>query len=520
MILQSLFKPRVRSIPNSLGYLCLHLHFYQPPREDPFTGVVPREPTGDSHHDFNEKIYAECYRKIAQAYTFRSISFNIGPTLARWLEISHPNLWQVIREDERWHFNRYGVSNALAQPYNHTILPLIDSVEYDRDTSTQIEWGIAAYAHMFGHKPAGMWLPETAVDLAVLDRMAQMGIRYTILSGSQLAKDSPIDRAKPATVKLFHNRSITVFFRDDFVNGMMTDGSKNLTVGYGSADRFAKERLPHYYDKFAPLTLLAMDAETFGHHIARGDTFLSYLLTTAAPNEGFGICSLEYYLNRYGVSQTAEITQRSSWSCRHGLTRWECGCDCDRSGGYQQWKEVLRHALNNLSKKASELYEIEVRTVLPVPHEARNGYIGLHDGWGREGDFWKVYGRNGKGPSESQLNYTTRLLLEAQYFLQQAFTSCAWYWESYESNEVKIVLNAARRAMHLIFQATGVDFQKAFIDDLQKIGGYPQGYAYQPLNTIAQCAFEKRVYRGNSRFSVKIGDRVPLFGKSAFSRLF
>jgi hypothetical protein len=113
------------------------------------------------------------------------------------------------------------------------------------------------------------------------------------------------------------------------------------------------------------------------------------------------------------------------------------------------------------------------------------------------------------------LKYTTRLLLEAQYFLQQAFTSCAWYWESYESNEVKIVLNAARRAMYLIFQATGVDFQKAFVDDLQKIGGYPKRYAYQPLNTIAQCAFEKRVYRGN-----QIGDRIPLFKKSAFSRLF
>jgi hypothetical protein len=486
-------KPRVRPIPNTFGYLCLHLHLYQPPRANAFTGLIPREPTGDHYHDFNEKIFAECYRKLAKAHIFRSVSFNVGPTLAQWLEEHHPDIWHRIRRDEQWHRKRYQFSNALAQPYNHTILPLTRDDGGNRDIATQIEWGIAAYEHFFGHRPAGMWLPEMAVDQRTLDIMAQKGISYTVLSGSQLDVHCDIDRTKPARLELKTGRRITVFFRDDFVNGMLTDGQKGITRGYGASERFVRERLPHYHEKFAPLTLLAMDAETFGHHLPDGDKFVSHLLTTAAPQEGFGVTSLEAYLNLYGVSQTATIRQRTSWSCSHRLERWEHGCDCERSGGYQPWKEILRHALNNLSRKAYELYESEVREVLPVPHAARNGYIGLHDGWLSERAFWQTHGKHHKKPSSGKLVHKIRLLLEAHYFLQQAYTSCAWYWESYTSGEVQIVLDAARRAMHLIFQATGIELQEAFVRDLQKVGGYPQGYPYQPLTEITPCEFENRI---------------------------
>jgi Domain of unknown function (DUF3536) len=180
-------------------------------------------------------------------------------------------------------------------------------------------------------------------------------------------------------------------------------------------------------------------------------------------------------------------------SCRHGLNRWEQGCDCERSGGAQPWKEILRHALNNLSRKAYEQYVSEVQEALSISRVARDGYIGLHDGWISEKTFWHQYGKQHKKPSSGKLVYKTRLLLEAQYFLQQAYTSCAWYWESYTSGEVQIVLDAAKRAMHLIFQATGVDWQEAFVRDLQKVGGYPQGYRSQPLQELAPCAFEQRV---------------------------
>jgi hypothetical protein len=417
----------------------------------------------------------------------------VGPTLAHWLETAQPVLWEQIRKDEQWHRRHYGYSNALAQPYNHTILPLTSGEGENRDIETQIAWGIAAYEHSFGHKPAGMWLPEMAVDRRTLEVMARHGITYTLLSGSQLDQQSDIDRTKPARVVLDGERSMTVFFRDDFVNGMLTDGSKGITQGYGATERFARERLPHYQEKFAPLTLLAMDAETFGHHLPESDRFLSHLLTVAAAHEGFGVTSLEYYLNLYGVTQTASVRERTSWSCSHGLQRWEQGCDCERSGGYQPWKEVLRHALNNLSQRAYELYEHGVQGVLLSAQAARDGYIGLHEGWLTEKAFWRAYGQNHQKPANREQATQALLLLEAQYFLQQAYTSCAWYWESYTSGEVRIVLDAARRAMQLLFLATGSDLQDAFVQDLQSIGGYPEEYIAQPLRELPLCAFEQRV---------------------------
>src|SRR5487761_603279 len=168
-------------------YLCLYGHFYQPPRENPFTGILPIEPEATPYANFNEKITAECYRPNAEAGNFDALSYDLGPTLAAWLEQAYPDVYQRIIEADHLHRARYGVSNALAQAYNHTTLPLANS----RDKRTQIAWGLSDFRHRYGYAAHGMWLAETAVDLETLDLLAQYGITYTVLAPWQAA--TPID---------------------------------------------------------------------------------------------------------------------------------------------------------------------------------------------------------------------------------------------------------------------------------------------------------------------------------------
>src|SRR5579885_2024518 len=188
------------------AYLCLHGHFYQPPREDPFTELLPVEPGATPYANFNEKITAECYRPNAEAGNFDLINFDLGPTLAGWLEDAHPDVYGRIIEADRKHVARYGVGNAMAQAYNHTILPLATS----RDKRTQIAWGLSDFRQRYGREATGMWLAETAVDLESLDVLAQYGIIYTVLAPWQAA--TPSDPSEPYRVRLLNGRSITVFF--------------------------------------------------------------------------------------------------------------------------------------------------------------------------------------------------------------------------------------------------------------------------------------------------------------------
>src|SRR5436305_1549328 len=305
MIEQSLPKDLQLSPQVEKVYLCLHGHFYQPPREDPFTNILPLEVGATPFTNYNEKITAECYRPNAEVGNFDAISYDMGPTLAAWLERAHPDVYQRIISADRRHMERYGVGNALAQAYNHTILPLATT----RDKRTQIVWGLQDFRQRYGHAARGMWLAETAVDIESLDLLAQYGITYTILAPWQAATN--VDPSEPYLVSLPGGRSITVFFFNAPLSGGVSFDS-NMT---DNADLFAASYLPGHLvqskrnAREAQIVLIATDGELYGHHKHWRDKFLTHLIQIGAPDFGFKVCSLEYYMRMY--PPTKEVSLRT-----------------------------------------------------------------------------------------------------------------------------------------------------------------------------------------------------------------
>ena len=442
-------------------YLCLYGHFYQPPREDPFTGKLPHEPGATPFDNFNEKITAECYRPNAEEGNFASLSYDLGPTLASWLEQTHPDVYAQIIDADHQHVARYGVGNALAQGYNHTILPLATT----RDKLTQILWGLSDFRHRYGRDAHGMWLAETAVDLETLDLLAQCGVNYTVLAPWQAA--TAIDPTEPYVVRLPGGRSITVFF----YNAPLSGGVSFDWDTTSNADLFAASYLSHHLvqsklDENEPqLLLIATDGELYGHHKPWRDKFLSRLIESGAPDYGFEICTLERYMLMYPATKEVELKVPSAWSCSHGVARWDTGCECTE--GESAWKGPLRQALNHLAEQGDRLFEQYTGEALSDPWSARNGYLSLRNGWETAADFWSRYGKDGQEPPNTRLAQRTLQLLEAQYYQQYSFTSCGFFFEDLDRLEPRNDIAFARRAISLYWQATGVDLQRDFLHDLQ-----------------------------------------------------
>lgn len=442
-------------------YLCVHGHFYQPPREDPFTGRIPREPGATPYDNFNEKITAECYQPNADLGNFDDISFDIGPTLAMWLEREHPGIYrQIIAADLRTGA-RHGVGNAIAQTFIHAILPLATA----RDKRTQTMWGLLDFYHRFGHQAEGMWLAETAVDLETLDALAEQGVRYTVLAPWQAAE--PVDTTEPYLVRLPSGRSIAVFFFNGPLSGAVSFDERATS----NADAFTMEDVTPQLnpEKSArgedQLIIVATDGELYGHHKAFRDHFLSHLIRTAAPTRGFEIVSLERYLRAHPPVREVRLMTPSAWSCAHGLRRWSAGCSC--TAGEAAWKAALRAALNRLSERLDEVFERYTASTLADPWAARDWYIALRNGWMTPDAFWERHGRRrGCLFCNYSLGDSPYQLLEAQYFGQCMFTSCGWFFEDLDRIESRNNIAFARKAISLVWQATGIDLQREFLADL------------------------------------------------------
>jgi alpha-amylase/alpha-mannosidase (GH57 family) len=441
------------------AYLCLHGHFYQPPREDPFSGQIPIEAAATPYANFNEKITEECYRPNAEAGNFDSINFDLGPTLAAWLENAHPDVYQRIITADRNHVARYGTGNAMAQAYNHTILPLASS----RDKRTQIAWGLSDFRHRFGRDATGMWLAETAVDIETLDLLAQYGITYTVLAPWQAAE--PVDTSEPYIVPLRDGRSITVFF----FNAPLSGGVSFDWDMTSNADLFAADFLPRHLVQSkrdageAQLILIATDGELYGHHKHWRDKFLTHLITTGAPVYGFEICTLEQYMRQYPATKEVSLRLPSAWSCGHGVARWDTGCECTE--GDSSWKGALNHALRNLAVKHNRLFEQYTGEALRDPWAARDDYLPVRSGWEPLEGFWARHGTD-QHPLKIQ---RTLLLLEAQYYGQCSFTSCGFFFEDLDRIEPRNNIAFARRAISLVWQALGIDLQADFVNDLRAV---------------------------------------------------
>lgn len=429
--------------------LCIHGHFYQPPRADPFTGRIPPEPDAAPYANWNERITAECYAPLAEAGLFGQISFNLGGTLARWLDENAHATYERIVASERAYYQSHGVGNGLAQPVHHTILPLARR----RDKICQVRWGIASFEHRFGHRPVGMWLPEMAVDLETLEILAGEGIRFTILSEEQVRGDLT-EGAGPYRVRLPGGAEIAVFVRD-------RDLSNALSFGMPEPAHVDDWLQAHWVAlPISPLRLIATDGETFGHHHRQGVAVLEAILS-AGQRYGFEMTTLGVALRDHSPRAEADVIEGTAWSCPHGLSRWTVGCGC--TPGDSRWKGALRRALDNLACDLDILYVDQTSRLGVAPWLLRDGYIAVVLGQMTHEAYLTG---NGLGHLTSEEAQRLAGLLEAQFYRQRMYASCTFFFDDLDRHEPRYAIANALRALDLTRRVTGEDLSHGFRRDL------------------------------------------------------
>lgn len=451
--------------------LIIHGHFYQPPRENPWTGEIEREPSAAPYHDWNQRIHDECYGPNSAApiggdvpdrlvNNYANISFNFGPTLLSWLERHRPQTYQrVLASDRESAAARGGHGNAIAQAYGHAILPLCN----DRDRLTQIVWGLADFRFRFGREAEALWLPETAANNQTLSLLIEQGLRYVILAPEQARRvransgDLWIDvaggKVDPARPYLFRHpdgsdRSLAVFF----YHGQLARAiafEKALTSSRGLVDSFIRVA------KTGKLVHLATDGETFGHHFKFGDLCLAHALEVEAKEAGFWITNYGRYLDDHPPEFEVEIDngpsgEGTSWSCTHGVGRWsrDCGCHTGGEAGWDQsWRGPLRDALNFLRDHSAMEFESLGGELLGDPWAARNDYIEvvLDDARAREA-FLTRHAIGSLSPDDKA---RVLKLLEMQRSALLMFTSCGWFFSDLAGIETIQIMRYAARVIDL-----------------------------------------------------------------------
>jgi alpha-amylase/alpha-mannosidase (GH57 family) len=469
--------------------ICIHGHFYQPPRENPWLDEVELQDSAYPYHDWNERITAECYAPNTASRVFdnegriknivnnySSISFNFGPTLLSWMKRHKPDVYDsIINADieSRKRFSGHGC--AIAQVYNHIIMPLANL----RDKRTQIIWGIKDFQFHYKRFPEGMWLAETAVDLESLDIMAELGIKFTILAPHQAhmvkAIDSDewldvsgqkIDQKTPYILKLPSNRTITIFFYDGPVS---SDISFQDTLENG--ENFANRLLNSFSDSDQDQILtIATDGETYGHHHKYGEMALTYCINHIESNNLAKITIPGEYLEQHTPQHEVIIFENSSWSCSHGIERWrsDCGCKTGANDSWnQKWRAPLREAMDWLSATLIPFYEKEISAFTTDPWKIRNDYIEIiHDRSKKNiNDF---ISRN--CVRELTLNEKIRFLklLEIQRHTQLMYTSCGWFFDEISRIEPKQIMCYAACAMQMAKEISGINYESNFLKIIEK----------------------------------------------------
>ncbi len=382
-------------------YVCIHGHFYQPPRENPWLEEVELQDSAKPYHDWNDRITAECYgpnaasrlldeqRKIMDIVNnYSKMSFNFGPTLLSWLEDQRPDVYEHLLEADKEsmkHFGGHGA--AMAQCYNHMIMPLANR----RDKVTQIKWGIRDFESRFGRKPEGMWLPETAVDSESLEIMAEHGIKFTILAPRQCSKirkigeeewidvsGERVDPRLPYLCRLGNGMEMTLFFYDGHISqdiafkGLLKSGADLANRLLGTLDDKSE------YD--SQLVHVATDGETYGHHHYHGDMALAFAVNHIESNNLAKITIYAEFLEKHNAVYEAEIFENSSWSCVHGVERWQSNCGCCSGmnpNWHQKWRGPLRGAFDWLRDNVCQIYEDQMSKWTDDPWKCRDNYIDL-----------------------------------------------------------------------------------------------------------------------------------------------
>ncbi len=460
-------------------FVCVHGHFYQPPRENPWTGRVEREATAAPFHDWNERITAECYGPNEDNYP--RMSFNFGPTLLSWLERKARPVAEAIvaaDRDSRERFSGHG--SALAQAYGHMILPLARP----RDKRTQVYWGIRDFEHRFGRSPEGMWLPETAVDSETLEVLAELGVRFTILAPHQALewRENPdagwqpagdgLDTRRPYELRLPSGARIALFFYDGAASHAIAFGGMA-----GGAEDLARILLDRFTGEGGPqIVSVATDGETYGHHFRGGDRVLSGLLDRIEKESGVRLTNYAEYLAKHPPRHEVRIREATSWSCTHGVGRWkeECGCTTNEHPGWRQaWRASLKEALDSLRETLDSLFEERGRRLLRDPWAARDDAIALvlsgADGADGADGAEAFLARHAGRPLDAEETARALDLFEMERCAMSMFTSCGWFFEDPSGLETRQVLRYAARAIELAEGAPGGRLEEDFLRRLEGV---------------------------------------------------
>jgi alpha-amylase/alpha-mannosidase (GH57 family) len=471
-------------------YVIIHGHFYQPPRENPWLEHVEIQDSASPCHDWNERITAECYapngasrildeqgriNEIVNNYS--RISFNVGPTLMAWLEAKDPETYHRVRQADAESQARYGgYGSALAQAYNHMIMPLANA----QDKRTQIIWGIKDFIHRFGREPHGMWLPETAVDIASLEAMAALGIRFTLMAPHQAARirslrggpwqdvsGGRIDPTTPYQIRLPSGKTMAIFFYDNLISRAVAFEDL-LQSGEGFARRlttaFRQER------PWPQVVHIATDGETYGHHRRHGDMALAYALHEIEKEGLARLTNYEEYLSKHPPTFEVQIVENTSWSCSHGVERWrsDCGCHADpRPGWRQAWRAPLREALDWLRDTLAPKFEEMASRYLKDPWKARDEYINVILDRSRENVDGFLAGHSANGLDRQSKTQVIKLL-EMQRHAMLMYTSCGWFFDDISGIEAIQVLQYAGRALQLAEDLLQQPLEAQFLSLLQK----------------------------------------------------
>lgn len=491
-------------------YVCIHGHFYQPPRENAWLETIEVQDSAAPYHDWNERINEECYAPNATARVlndsdhistisnnYARISWNMGPTLLSWLEAKDPATYARLQKADRDSMARFGGhGSALAQSYNHIIMPLANAA----DQQTQIRWGIADFKIRFGRMPEGMWLSETAVDTATLEALVDNGIKFTVLAPRQCKSvrfegnetwhevRGGVDTRRAYRCPLPSGRSIDLFYYDGEVSkgvafeGLLNDG------------RLLANRLMNTLDDRPDepqIAQIATDGESYGHHHKKGEMALAFALNHIDENPDFELTNYGQFLELYPPVWETRIHENSSWSCVHGVERWRSDCGCHtggEAGWHQRWRQPLRAALDDVRERLITVFETEGSPLFKDPWAARDAYVELVlDRSPQKTNAFMQQHAYAVPVSESDKIKMLRLL-EMQRHCMLMYTSCAWFFNEVTGIETLQVLQYANRAMHLCEVITGQDFHPEFLASLEKIESNVRANAAEAYREVVMPA--------------------------------
>ena len=483
------------------GYVVIHGHFYQPPRENPWIEQIEVELSAHPYHDWNGRINAECYGPNAAARiydgqrrildiinNYEYISFNFGPTLLSWLENHAPATYRAVLEADRQSLARLGHGNALAQAYNHMILPLASL----RDRQTQVIWGLKDFEHRFQRRAAALWLPETAVNYPTLATLVEQGMKFVILSPHQARRVRPLTGGAWQPVQA-HTLDTTQAYRcflpegpggsgkRRYIEVFFYNGAVAADISFGDLLTDSNRLTARLVEGFAPgrltpqILTVATDGENYGHHKKFGELALAHVLTQALPQRGFKLTNYPAFLELAPPRMEVELYlgpdgAGSSWSCPHGVGRWKENCGCATGGlphWHQRWRKPLREAFDYLSERLAMLFETEGQRFFKDPWAARNAYIEviLNRSHPVMGEFFSREG----APKLKESNWVPALkLMEMQRHALLMYTSCGWFFADLAGLETLQVLEYAARALQLGQDFTAEPLEEPFLERLER----------------------------------------------------